>query len=449
MDRLKGETAEGGRRAAITLLDQGVASVSNFGVGIAVARGAGASGLGGFAFSYAGWIIVSELHRSLITDPMAIERDVTEAGASREGVQRGFAAELLLGLTGTLCFVLIGTSLILSGQRVFGSAMLAMAAWLPVLLTQDYWRWIGFMSRKPRLSLANDTVFNIVQGVALVTVFVCRWGSEASIVACWGVGGLVATIFGLFQFKIYPTLRGGVRLLRARWSVSKWIASGTLTGWASQQMYVFIAGVILGPAGLGSLKAAQTLVAGPSGVLIQAGGSIGLPEASKAHAEKGWRGLIRVARVVGVAGVASFLATLAVIVLWGRPLLVHVYGPTFGHLESTAILFGIAYVFAGFSLGPILVLKATRKTRFLFHVQMASLVVSIPSMLVMCAAFRVPGAAEATIVVYCVVALAYRLVQYRVGRTVRAEEKLLAPAPTPLLEMPGDLLEVAVHARST
>ncbi len=66
---------------------------------------------------------------------------------------------------------------------------------------------------------------------------------------------------------------------------------------------MFIVGAILGPAGLGGLKAAQTLVVGPSGVLIMAGGSIGLPEATKAYKEKGWSGLTRVARLVTAGGV--------------------------------------------------------------------------------------------------------------------------------------------------
>ena len=42
--------------------------------------------------------------------------------------------------------------------------------------------------------------------------------------------------------------------------MSKWIAGSSVLSWAAAQMYVFITGAILGPAGLGGLKAAQTLV---------------------------------------------------------------------------------------------------------------------------------------------------------------------------------------------
>jgi hypothetical protein len=50
------------------------------------------------------------------------------------------------------------------------------------------------------------------------------------------------------------------------------------------------------------------MVAGPAGVLIQAGGSVGLPEASRAYTERGVGGLLAVARRVTAAGLASVLS---------------------------------------------------------------------------------------------------------------------------------------------
>ena len=64
------------RLAVLTLIDQGLSSVSNFAVGVVIARVVGASGLGGFALAYGAWLILAVLHRSLITDPMAISGDV-------------------------------------------------------------------------------------------------------------------------------------------------------------------------------------------------------------------------------------------------------------------------------------------------------------------------------------------------------------------------------------
>ena len=55
-------------RAVITTLDQGVASCSNFAVGVAVARISGVAGLGAFSLAYAVWLFVASMHRSLVTE---------------------------------------------------------------------------------------------------------------------------------------------------------------------------------------------------------------------------------------------------------------------------------------------------------------------------------------------------------------------------------------------
>jgi O-antigen/teichoic acid export membrane protein len=446
--------SSGGRRAATTVIDQSFSSVSNFAVGVAVARVAGAAGLGGFSLAYAGWQVLAAMHRSLITDPMAIEGDVYSSDGdvfnekTRWGIQRGFAAEVLLGVVGACFFALAGGVLILVGQRTFGTAMLAMAPWLPVLLVQDYWRWVGFMTRRPGCALANDTVFNCVQGAAFAVVFVTHTHSIVALIGCWGLGSAVGALYGLRQYRVLPSLSGGISMLRAHWSVSKWLAGSSLSVSGGGQVSVFIVGAILGPAGLGGLKAAQTLVVGPSGVLIMAGGSIGLPEATKAYAEKGWSGLTRVTRLVTLAGFSSFFVGAVVIAVFGRTLLSTIYGPAFGHLELAALFMAIAYIVISFNLGPILVLKATRNTRWLFKIQLVSLVASLCSVAGLSLAFGVNGAAAATIITYVVSATGLGWVQHRVRGSITPQEtgaaipvvieplwRLLPPeseAPTPL-----------------
>ena len=117
---------KGRRIAALTLIDQGVSSLSNFAVGVVIARVVGASGLGGFALAYAGWLIVAALDRSLITDPMAINGDV-RTKRIRGPVEQGLAAELLMGIGGGVILAAIGCVLCLLNATAFGIAMLALA----------------------------------------------------------------------------------------------------------------------------------------------------------------------------------------------------------------------------------------------------------------------------------------------------------------------------------
>jgi len=397
------------RRAILTVIDQGFSSVSNFAVGVAVARVTGARGLGAFSLAYAGWLVVASLHRSLVTDPMSIEGDA-RGPHIRQGIEVGLAAELILGVLGAVVFGLLGVIILLAGQPTFGLAMLTLAPWIPALVIQDYWRWVGFMTSRPQLALINDTVFNLAQAAAFATMILTHSHAVPVVIASWAIGGLAGAVYGLRQHNLFPSLRRGPRslarssgrwlasglaLLRNRWAVSRWIAGTSITSWGASQAYVIVGGFILGPAGLGGLRAAQTLVTGPSFVLIQAGGSIGLPEATRAYAENGWPGLNRVARIVTACGMVSVGACMVAVALFGRYLLTVVYGPQFAHLQPAALLYGVAYTITAFSLGPILVLKATRNTHFLFHVQLATLVASLGSVAILSALYGIDGAAGA------------------------------------------------------
>ena len=403
-----------GRRAVLTLMDQGFSSVSNFAVVVIVARIAGASGLGGFSFAYAGWLILAALHRSLITDPMMIEGDhhTDVSGA----MARGLAAEIVLGVAGAAFVVATGVVLLLAGQHTFGIAMVALAPWLPLLVVQDYWRWAGFMQARPGSALANDTVFNCVQGALFGFLIVTHAHSVVIVIASWGLGGTAGAVFGLRQFRVAPSLSGGVALLRSRWSLSKWLAGTSVANWGSTQAYMLVAGAILDPAGLGGLKAAQTLVTGPALVLLMAGGSIGTPEATRAYAERGWPGLTRVARIVGVLSVASLGLGTVVMAVWGRSLLSLIYGPGFAHLQLAAVLIGLSNVVRGLSVGPILVLKSTRNTRYVFHAVVITLVISLASVAVLAPLYKVNGAAASTIVTSPFMAAAYLWFQSKARR---------------------------------
>ena len=207
--------------------------------------------------------------------------------------------------------------------------------------------------------------------------------------------------------------------------------------WGASQAYVFIAGFILGPAGLGGLKAAQTLVTGPSMVLIQAGGSVGLPPRRRR-------------RTPSAAGPACSRSRLSDRDqrrqrrrrhhrhrLFGSQLLSLVYGPQFAHLQTAAVLFGIAQTVSVAGLGCILVLKATRNTRSLLWTVAAALVVSVVGVAVLSSAYGVNGAAIAAIATSTVGVVGIRWFQHRAYRSAKADGLVPGPGPAPTPTTPA------------
>ncbi|HET9071009.1 MAG TPA: hypothetical protein VFN60_03770 [Acidimicrobiales bacterium] len=429
-----------GRRGLVILADQGVSSISNFAVGVAVARVAGAAGLGAFSLAYALWLIAGALHRSLVAEPMAIEGDARRA--TDAGVETGLAAEVLLGLGGATLLAATGVACVLAGRIEFGTAMLAFAPWLPFLVVQDYWRWVGFLTRNPRRALTNDLVFLIVQVAGFALLLPVPHVPAPLVIGLWGLGGVAGAVFGLRQQArrtgiplrawrsphLLPAwLAAGAGLLRGRWRLSRWIAGSSVVKWAASQASVLVVGVVLGAARLGLFQAAVNLATGPAFVLIQAGGSLGLPEATRMLEARGWPGLRAVAGWVTAAGVASVGACTVLVLLVGRVVLGAVYGPGFGRAEPAAVIVGVAYVVNALQLGPILVLKATRNTGRLFGVQLVVLVASLVTATVLSAALGIDGAAWATLATLTVSALTMHLAQRPVARELRAA----TPATTP------------------
>ncbi len=405
------------------MVDQCVASASNFSVGIVVARITGPAGLGAFALAYTVWVLLTTMHRSLITDPMAIMGDMRHEERD-DFIRRGFAADVTLGVMASCVIAAVGAVFLSVGQRTFGMGLLSVAPWIVVLDLQDYWRWIGFMQGKPRKSLMNDLLFNSVQALAFGAVFLLGLHSVFAVVSAWGLGAAVAAVYGLRQFSLRPSIRGGGAFLWSRWPTSRWLAGERAASWGASQLYLLVAGAMLGPAALGGLKAAQGLVIGPTNVVINAGGSFGLPEATKQFAERGWSGMVRVSRFVTGAG-ASAAGACAVVVLLAAPKLLRVlYGPEFVSYAPSARIFALSIVVMSFGVGPILTLTATRRILPLFYVQLARLVFSVALTCLVAPTYGVTGVATVNLATCGVTLVVMWAIQSRVRRSVERTQRL-------------------------
>jgi O-antigen/teichoic acid export membrane protein len=427
-----GFRSDAASRGTTTMLDQCVASASNFSVGIVVARISGPTGFGAFALAYTVWTLLTSFHRSLITDPMAIMGDMRHEERD-DYIRRGFAADVALGLMAALAIAAVGTVFLAVGLHTFGIGLLSVAPWLVVLDLQDYWRWIGFMLGKPKKSLVNDLLFNVVQAVAFGVVFVLHLHSVFAVVSAWGLGAAVAALYGLRQFSVRPTVRGGGAFLWSRWPTSRWLASERAANWGANQLYLVVAGAMLGPAALGGLKAAQGLAAGPTNLVMNAGGSFGLPEATRQLAERGWAGMVRISRIVTGAGVVVAAACAVAVLLAAPTLLKFLYGPKFASYAPSAQLFAIAIVVGAFFVGPTLTLTATRRIVPLVIIQLVRMVLTVTLTFVAARGHDVTGVATVNLVSCAVALVAMWAIQSRARRSVEAMERPPGVLPEAML----------------
>lgn len=369
------------RRVVLTSADQVFSSASNFAVGLAVARISGPSGFGAYALAFAVWLFLVGVQRSLVTDPVIIlgTRDEGEPGSRVRG---GLMSTVLIGILASLATVVAGFIVYSTGEQTLGSGLMGVAPWLTFLLIQDYWRWVGFMQGTPGKTLANDVAFAGTQALLYTSFLLSGFDSPVAALAAWGGGALVGSLLGLWQFQVGRPLRGPRAHFADTWATSRWLLGDNLTLWVSSQAYVITIGVVLGPVGLGAFRAAQSL-AGPLMILLQIGGSIGLPEASRSFEREGLPGLQRVCRWVTAAGVISAVTFGLVVFVAGGSLMARVFGDEYGRYGQIAILVAVSNIIGSFGLGTLLSLKVRGLTGSLFGVRLVCGAFSIAAVILL------------------------------------------------------------------
>lgn len=126
------------------LADQAASSVSNFVVGIYVARSLGVTAFGVFSLAWVTYGVVLNVSRGLATDPLVVRFSGVPGASWRGAVSRSTGTALVVGAAlGAVC-LMAGIGL---GGRV-GPAFAALGVMMPGLLLQDAWRFSFFAMRR-------------------------------------------------------------------------------------------------------------------------------------------------------------------------------------------------------------------------------------------------------------------------------------------------------------
>ncbi|MEV4926507.1 hypothetical protein AB0L03_27380 [Streptomyces roseoverticillatus] len=256
------------------LADQAASSLSNFVVGIYVARSLGPAAFGVFSLAWVTYGVVLSVSRGLATDPLVVRFSGVPDWSWRGAVARSSGAALGVGAAiGAACLV-AGLAL---GGRV-GPAFACLGVVLPGLLLQDAWRYSFFAAGTGRKAFVNDVVW----GVALVPAMVvaARVGSVAAFVLAWGASATVAAVYGCFQSGIRPRMTGAREWLREHRDLGyRYLVENTCVSGASQ-LRAYGLGAIAGLGAVGAVRGAELLL-GPFLALLMGLSLVTVAEAAR------------------------------------------------------------------------------------------------------------------------------------------------------------------------
>ncbi|MCX4584933.1 hypothetical protein [Streptomyces sp. NBC_01481] len=288
------------------LADQAASSMTNFAVGLYVARSLGLTAFGVFSLAWLTYGVVLNVARGLATDPLVVRFSGVPDTSWRAAAARSSGAALGVGAAlGAMC-LLIGLGL---GGRV-GPAFACLGVVLPALLLQDAWRFAFFAAGTGRKAFVNDLVW----GVALVPAMVlaARVGSVAAFVLAWGASAAVAAVYGCLQSGILPRLTGAPGWLREQRDLGyRYLAENVSLSGASQ-LRAYGLGAIVGVGAVGAVRGAELLL-GPFLAVLMGLSLVTVAEAARVLR----RAPHRLARFCLLLGGGQAAAAL----LWGAALL--------------------------------------------------------------------------------------------------------------------------------
>ncbi len=306
-------------RAGWGLSDQALSSVTNFAVGLFVARSVGVRELGAFSLAFSVYLFSLNVSRALGTEPLGVRFTRPSPREWRQAVRSATGLATVIGVLASLICLVTGS--VVGGHH--GRTFLVLAVFMPSLLVQDGWRYAFFAVGRGGQAFLNDLVWALALVPAFAALLISGTKSIELFMLAWGGAASVAAAVGMVQAGVIPRPVRTLHWLRQQGDLTSRYLVEFVAFSGSVQLYFYGIGAFAGLAAVGSIRGGQLLL-GPLNVLTMGIGIVAVPEAVRALA-------VSLRQLVATTAIISGVL-LAAVVSWG---LVILLAPT--HL-GTAVL---------------------------------------------------------------------------------------------------------------
>lgn len=275
------------------LADQALVSGINFMAAILLVRLLGLAEFGRFTLAWIAVELSLMVQQSLIISPlMSIgpSYSAEDRSAYNSAVLVQMAAFLGIStILFTVGFTVIGlTPLDWPIEHLFWPVTAAAIA----CQLQNYMRRYLFVTRQPRAGFIIDLVR---YGSHIVLLFALVPYLDLKAPGCLLIAAGSATASSFLGFFSVERFRWNPRMFRdslnRNWHFAKWLLTSELLRWATVQLYITVAGVYLGAAAVGTLRAAQNIL-GACNIFLLAMENFAPARAAERYREGGIDGLI-------------------------------------------------------------------------------------------------------------------------------------------------------------
>ena len=379
----------------IVLFDQALISASNFVTGILLARGLGLAGFGEYSLAWLVVLFVQRTQHAAINAPMMSigpKQNDTDKSAYYGGIF--FQQAIFATSSATLTWVCIQTADFLMPDLGLSRLALPLAAAVFTTQNQDLIRRFYFTEGKPLAGLASDTIRFSGQVAAIIWILFFS-DSEKGIVDVLWIMAATSLAGSLIVLRVRPGLQWTASSARQafnrNWRFSIWLIPSSMLQWLSRNLFVIVAGGLLGTAAIGALKAAQNLM-GLTHILFQGLENI-VPVRAAQHFHTGGRHSLNryLAKVASLGAVAVTVVVLFFAIdpdFWFRLL----YGDEFVEYSFLVRWYAALHIIVYFELPLRFGLMAMERTAPVFKAHLFATAFSVSSAYYLISSLGLQGA---------------------------------------------------------
>jgi O-antigen/teichoic acid export membrane protein len=376
--------------------DQAFSSVTNFALGVAVARTASAHSFGAFGIAFAVYTVSFGFARALTSDVLSVRYSAVSDQDWRRGTASATGTALVVGaIIGAGCLA-VG----ITAHGALGKALIVLGPALPGLLLQDTWRYAFFAVGRPRSAFTNDLVWAIVLFPFLGVLSATDRSSVSWCMFAWEFSAVCAAMFGIWQARLLPDI-SAVR----RWLIEHRDFIGPFLGEfaalrVSSQIVTFVVAALATLTAAGSLRGAFILL-NPLNVFLLGFRNVVVPEGVRLL-ERSTK-LLRSRTIVlslGLGGLAAIWGTLLLFLPTraGTALL----GETWIGARPLILPLTLWMISSGFTIGPAAAVRSLAAVRRSLHTRVLISVITVVAAVAGAIAAGVLGAAWALGLTSCV-----------------------------------------------
>lgn len=419
------------KQGGLGLVDQAIASATQFLTTVMIGRLCGREELGLFSMAFSFFVILLGVQNSFVVLPYTVYAHRREQSDRQSYAGSVLVYQVVMGMLAALAIGAIGLTLGLTPWLPGLEPVLRILALAcPLLLLREFFRRLYVAHLRVVTAIVLDTTTFLLQLAGLASLAACGWLSATSSYIAMGASAVLATLacsLGQFrQMRFDPQQIG--EDWNGHWRLGKWTFANTMAAVLQPYVIYWVLAISKGTAETGRFAACMSIIA-VSNPFVLGISNILNPQASMAYARSGIAGLRQVvawATYLFASGMGILCTALA---LGGAILVPALYGSQFGGQGITIALLAMGILARAVGIGSDIGLLTLEHSKTGFVTGAVGLLLTVVSSVLFVVRWGATGCAAAFLL-GSIVATALRFWAFhRLSRTATIPADFVASSP--------------------